>query len=409
LEEYRQELYRRFCEQQQFSASYSPLYCSLFGAVAEWLAERPLRPAASWLLDAAATRAAFDVTNLLAAAVHRDVLAGLPATERLRAYYPSVGGTAVSGKMVGREWLIESGFREALEQAILLRRPELRSFILSNTVQTNETGRGLAWLLPTAVAGMESVYLLDLGASAGLNLVADQRRFTLVDEADGRVLAHFGRGPQTEFTVQASGWPAGLPPDVLATPVVLGRTGGDLHPFLLTDEEDERRLAAFVWADQVERLARLRAGMDGLKEVGKGNTAVHLHALSLPEGLPAFLNSVVRPHQMPVICYNTYIRMYLPAKGAALHEHIASWATRQAGPVIWLQWEPPGCLVRETGPAPHDGWLAWTIDLWRGTDHRQWQLGWVHPHGQQIQFTAGFQAWIAYWHQMTDREQYSPQ
>ena len=408
MEDNSQELYRRFREQQQFSATYSPLYGSLFGTIADWLAERPSRPAASWLLDAASTRAAFDVTNLLAAGVHYDVLAGVPATERLRAYYPSVGGGAVSGRMVGQEWVVESGFRDALEKAILLRMPELRTFILNNTVQTNETGRGLAWLLPTAVAGLPGVYLLDLGASAGLNLVADQRRFTLVDEIDGRVLANLGHGRQMEFTVQTSGWPAGWSPGALPPPSVLGRTGGDLHPFFLTNEEDERRLASFVWADQVERFARLRAGMDVLRENGKGDTAVRLLPLSLPEGLPSFLSGAVRPHEMPVICYNTYIRMYLPEKGAALREHIASWAMRQDAPVIWLQWEPPGCLARETGPPPHDGWLAWTADMWRGAEHRHWLLGWVHPHGQQIQFTVGFAAWISYWHQVTSSEQIIP-
>ena len=68
--------------------------------------------------------------------------------------------------------------------AILARREPLAAFIRSANVQTNETGRGLAWLLPVACLGWPAVHLVELGASAGLNLVAERRGYRLMDAAD---------------------------------------------------------------------------------------------------------------------------------------------------------------------------------------------------------------------------------
>src|SRR5690606_1327638 len=72
----------------------------------------------------------------------------------------------------------------ALRETIFARRDSLAAFIRRANVQTNETGRGLVWLLPVACLGWPAVHLVELGASAGLNLVADQRAYRLVEAAD---------------------------------------------------------------------------------------------------------------------------------------------------------------------------------------------------------------------------------
>lgn len=390
------ELQRRFQQQHAFSLTYSPLYAAFFGTIAGWLGEPAPGPVVPWLLDAAEGRAAFDVTNLLAAAVHREVLAGAPAATSLSSYYPTVGGSRTAGSSAAGDFIIDLAFQDALATLILSRRAALRDFIQRNTVQTNETGRGLAWLLPTAVGGFDAFHLLDLGASAGLNLVAETRRFDLQD-GQGRELARLGHGRVPEFSVGVSGWPASLAQRAWPTPRVLSRLGGDLHPFLLATDEDERTLAAFVWADQVGRLRRLQSGIRAFHTVNSSLTAVQLHELELPAGLPVFLEQFVRAEDAPVICYNTYVRMYLPDKGAALRDHLAAWARAQARPVVWLQWEPPSCLLRTVGQAPEPGWLAWTADLWHGGIERRWLLGWVHPHGQDVALGEGFEAWISFW------------
>lgn len=392
----RHQLKRRFEQQEQFSLSYSPLYVALFGTVARWLAEEPPGTIADWLVEAAAGTDLFAATNLLAAALHRDVLAGEPTAVALRAYYPSAGGSLDAATQGSGRSTAAPGFEAALAQAILPRRAEFKSFLRTRTVQTNETGRGLAWLLPTAVAPWPRLHLLDLGASAGLNLVADQRRFDLRD-GEGRLLATLGTRPAADFEVQLSGWPGCLRADSLQLSTVASRTGGDLHPFRLDGPEDELTLAAFVWADQMVRLRRLQAGMAILKEVNHGDTAVQVYPLDLPGALPSFLTEHIRADDLPLVCYNTYIRMYLPEKGKALRGHLDRWARRQTRPVLWLQWEPPSCLDGDYGPAPELGWLAWTADLWQGGEEYRWLLGWVHPHGQQVTLGRGFEEWTAFW------------
>jgi len=102
-------------------------------------------------------------------------------------------------------------------------------------VQTNETGRAVAWLWPAHLLGhrlTEPLSLVDVGASAGLNLVADELP---------RIWSREGGGA---LAVDP------LPP--------LGqRTGFDLRPLDVADDLDARWLRACVWPGQTERLDRL--------------------------------------------------------------------------------------------------------------------------------------------------------
>ena len=172
-------LSRRFRRQQAFAAGYAPLSSRVFGLVADWLERGADRDqVAAWLLAAGRGRASFDVPLLLLAGLHRAVLGTEVATAELARYYPSAGGTLdPSGP----------GLATALRSAILALRPQLAAFLREATVQTNEVARGLCWLLPACLPGWPALHLVELGASAGLNLVADWRAFRLVDAA-GRPL-----------------------------------------------------------------------------------------------------------------------------------------------------------------------------------------------------------------------------
>jgi hypothetical protein len=173
------KLARRFQDQETFASGYSPLYERLFGSVAKWLSSSEVAgdPVVSWLLQAGRGRPTLDINLLLASALHRDVLTYANASEASSAighlvnYFPTAGGAHPPD---------DPDFEIFLRQAILDRRDTLQAFIQNAGVQTNETGRGLCWLLPLLPTGWETVHLIDLGASAGLNLVADQRRFRLI-------------------------------------------------------------------------------------------------------------------------------------------------------------------------------------------------------------------------------------
>ncbi|MCA9964012.1 MAG: DUF2332 domain-containing protein [Anaerolineales bacterium] len=380
-DDYQGRLLHRFQQQREFAAGYSPLYASLFGTVADWLAVRPPTPLVAWLLETCAARQPFDVTLLLAAGLHRDILLGVAEVSELAAYYPSVGGTAVSPPL-------SPAFATALHDAIWARREPLAQFIQTATVQTNETGRGLVWLLPLHYLGWGEVQLLDLGASAGLNLLAEQRAYRFVD-AQEQPVADFGAGEPVQFTTrlrQDADWLHHR----LPLPRIVGRLGGDIAPFGLETAVAEQTLAAYVWGDQTHRLQRLREAIAAYHATAQTAAPIQLYPLDLPDGLPRFLLTHLPPSTTPLVIYNTYITMYLAERGAAMRDAIAAWASQQPRPVLWLQWEPPH---GDPTAAPQFGWCEWTADFFHNGRQQQWRLGWVQPHGTDVVWEIDMAEW----------------
>jgi hypothetical protein len=134
----------------------------------------------------------------------------------------------------------------------------LTRFVAEQPVQTNEVQR--CWgFLPAflGVADGRPIDLVELGPSGGLNLLWD--RYTY--QYDG-----VRWGPE-DAALELTGRVVGaLPPDVFRRDVVVrSRVGIDRHPVDLTTEEGALLLQSFVWADQEERLARLRRAVDVLR------------------------------------------------------------------------------------------------------------------------------------------------
>jgi hypothetical protein len=372
IDDFPLRLSRRFRRQQAFAAGYAPLSSRVCGLLADWLevgADRD--PVAAWLLAAGRGRASFDVPLLLLAGLHREVLAGEPAVVELARYYPSAGGALDPAG---------AGFAAALRAALLALRPQLAAFLQQASVQTNEVARGLCWLLPACFPGWPGMHLVELGASAGLNL------------AGRPLLADLGRGEGAPIVVVAAGDGPQYCPHPL--PQVLTRTGCDLAPLDLSVARDARTLAAFVWADQTDRLVLLRRGMDSFHRAHRHGARVQLYRADLPAGLTGFLNEhATFPGDAPILVSNTYLTTYLQDRGAGLRPQLAAWAAGQPRPVLWLQWE-----TLWQGPQPPEfGWLGWTADLWQQGEHRHWQLAWVQPHGARVQWLPGLADWTAFW------------
>ena len=377
----RNRLGRRFRKQQEFSAGYAPLYSRLFGLVADWLAAEPGDdPLGDWLARAGAGRASFDVPLLLLAGLHRDILAGRPEAATLALYYPTVGGIRP----------VDAELASCLRTAVAARREALAGFITTARVQTNETARGLCWLLPVCTLDWQAIHLVDLGASAGLNLAADHLHFQIIDASGHTIELGNGRPPQ--FSVRSEGAP--LPPVRLVAPGIRSRSGCDIAPLSLCSPEEEQTLAAFIWGDQPDRLRHLRAGIAALHAVNRTSSPVHPVRADLAAGLPQFLTGRFdRLRDAPIVLYNTYLTAYLADKGAALRATLAAWAANHPRPVLWLQWEP---LRNELKP-PEFGWIGWTADLWAEGGHHHWHLAWTHPHGSRILWMPDLADWLTFW------------
>ncbi|KQM27649.1 MULTISPECIES: DUF2332 domain-containing protein [unclassified Sphingomonas] len=116
--------------------------------------------------------------------------------------------------------------------------------------QTNEVARSAAIMaaLMTLRADVDlPVELLELGASAGLNLNLGRYAFDLGGVRVGDAASPVRITPE---------W-RGRPP--LARPVeIVSARGVDLRPLIVGDPAAQERLMAYVWADQPERAERLR-------------------------------------------------------------------------------------------------------------------------------------------------------
>jgi hypothetical protein len=124
---------------------------------------------------------------------------------------------------------------------------------LDGPPQTNEAGRSAALmtgLLAVARAFPWPFEVLEIGSSAGLNLLIDRFRYDL----GGLVL-----GPADAAVTIRPEW-RGPPPE--PAPVAFaGVRGVDVAPIDVTDPAAAERLAAYVWADAPARLARLEGAI----------------------------------------------------------------------------------------------------------------------------------------------------
>ncbi len=169
----------------------------------------------------------------------------------LAAFYPSAGGTVESAPGSPRAWA-------ALRRTFAEQAEEIRTW-LDHPPQTNEVGRAAALLGGLRHIAAEAplpIRLVEVGASAGLNLRADH--FYVPGDAGSY-------GTPDSPVVLAGGWQGEAPPESHIE--VIERVGGDLAPVDPTTPSGRLRLTAYVWPDQADRLSRLRGAFVLAEEV----------------------------------------------------------------------------------------------------------------------------------------------
>jgi hypothetical protein len=206
----------------------------------------------------------------------------------------------------------EASWDDPLEE----HREFLTEFVASQGVQTNEVQR--SWvLLPLFLrvaqrTGAHELDLVELGSSAGLNLVWDRYRY--VYEA-----GEWG-GPDARLTLSAAE-KRPVPGELLELrPRVSRRVGIDRSPIDVTTDEGARLLKCFVWAGQTERLERLDRAIESLRD-----DPPELMRGDIVEELPAILAGR-RPDVLTVV-FETATLGYLPEGGV---ERVRS-ALQEAG------------------------------------------------------------------------------
>jgi len=185
--------------------------------------------------------------NLLLAAVHYLLLSGLK--HPLADFYPSL--TAAPD-------LVDDPY-PAFHQFCLVRAEEIRKLLLTRRVQTNEVAR-CACLLPAfALVAQQTqhapISLIEIGASAGLNLLWDQYGYD------------YGNGQRYGLLSSPLQIPCALrgdtsPPLPSILPTVAWRMGIDLHPVDIHDPDAVLWLRALIWPEHHERVSRLQQALE---------------------------------------------------------------------------------------------------------------------------------------------------
>jgi hypothetical protein len=225
---------------------------------------------------------------------------------------------------------------------------------LENAPQTNEVRRS-AVLLP-ALARVARIFpgraveLLELGASAGLNLRCDCFRLEVPDG---------GIGPEGSPVRLSPEWRSAPAPGAL--PQVVARRGVDLNP--LDPAHDRLRLLAYLWPDQPERIARTEAAIGIAREVpatvDRGDAADWAETV-LSEPVPDRVR----------VLNHTVAWQYFPEPTKT---RIRAALARVAAPVVQIGMEADGTTA---GPGAALTWTLWpdgeTVALGRADFHGRW-------------------------------------
>jgi hypothetical protein len=237
-------------------------------------------------------------------------------------------------------------------------------FVAEREVQTNEVQR--SWvLLPCFLevarrTGAATFDLIELGPSAGLNLVWDRYRYRYETGCWG--------APDAPLHLKGEERTA-IPHDLLAlAPSVAGRIGIDARPLDVTSEDDALLLKSFVWADQIARLRRLDLAIDALR----GNPPELIQG-DFVELLPEVLSKrratgLTVVFQTGTLGYLTpeqrsRLRSILAEEGeAAPLAFVSTGGPREPGATYWgvsLRIWPDGDRELVAEADYHGAWLEW--------------------------------------------------
>jgi hypothetical protein len=277
-----------------------------------------------------------------------DYEAGGPTRDLLESHEGDAGGSALALRMMGAvHRLVLEG--AAPELAALYRAPDADpeptweafravlaehagrlAALVDNPVQTNEVGRCAALLpafLDVAARTGLPLRLLEVGASAGLNLAWSEYRY----EAAGFAWGAPSSPVRIGFELAGGGIP-----DV---PVAVAEAAGcDATPVDPASEEGRLTLLSYVWPDQGERIERLRAALElAAARPAQVERAV---AVEWAEGRLA----EPTPGRATVV-FHSVVMQYLSEERRRAFTGVLRKAGARAdagAPLAWLRMEPDG-------------------------------------------------------------------
>jgi hypothetical protein len=239
---------------------------------------------------------------------------------------------------------------------------------LDGPAQTNEAGRSsnfIAAMLWLADRGLPPRFeCLEIGSSAGINLMIDRFRYDL-----GGVIV----GPSDPVLAFKPEWRGPPPPDRHIE--ITSLKGCDVAPLDLTDPEQALRLKSYVWPEHAVRFERIEAAIGAARI--KAPDLVKMNAADFVE------QQLARPQAEGTtrILMHSIVWQYVPLDQqeritAAMEAH-----GRQATPdkaLAWVALEANRTLLQH----------GLTIRHWPGGEEAQLVAA-AHAHGAWVEWRAG--------------------
>jgi hypothetical protein len=330
-------LLEHFIEQASFCEAFgSPFTARLLEAMVRDLEAGG--PTAALVADWPGPPRADAVSLRLAGALHLAALSR--RSPALSAEYP----------IARPDWNADAVWREA-RSFLAAERAWVAEFILS-APQTNEIRRSIGLLvgfLHLASRFDLPIETLEIGASAGLNLWWD--RFAYQTES----WSWNGAGRPSIDT----SW-SGPPPPLGIAPRVRARAACDLNPLEIADPAQRERLRAYIWPDQIDRLARF----DGAVEVALEHR-VNVERADAAAWLEERLARRA-PDALTVVYHSVFFQYPPRETRKRIAQAIERAGTESTAPLAWLRLEPEVVLG-----GPRDS-VRFLIDVvtWPGAERR---------------------------------------
>lgn len=293
----------------------------------------------------------------LLAAVFRLVLSG--AAPELERFYPCLGGEAPPNEA----W-------PAMRQVIRDHSAVVRAG-LEVAPQTNEVGRSAALLAGlfdlVAASGVRRVRLIELGASAGLNLLVDQFAFAGISAAE-----RWNWGPANSPVQLVGSIEGPVRPESFA---IIGRRGCDLDPVDATTPAGRLLLTSFVWPFNVNRHERLAGALAVAARQRAAGHPVVVDAAGASSWLPGQL--VEPAAEVLTVVWHSITQLYWPpAEVTAVEQCLTEHGSGQLVWRVGLEFDPRG----SSAAMPE-----LRTQLWQpGRSVRDRRLGTAHHHGPPV-------------------------
>ncbi len=238
---------------------------------------------------------------------------------------------------------------------------------LDHAPQTNEVARSgvlFPGVMEVARRFGPSIELLELGASAGLNLNMDKFAYELDRSCAGDLTSPVKISPE---------WRGA---NFQTHPVqIVSRAGVDLNPLDATNSDVADRMMAYIWPDQTERVARAAAAIQLAR--------AHPLALDCEDGATWIERKLLEPQAEGVtrLIYHSIALQYFPVEGRKRVKSAIEAAGANATPgrpLAWLRMEFPAM----------DQMVELSLRCWPG-ERSDARLAICHPHGAWIEWLDG--------------------